>query len=174
MSLVIFLRGVNVGGHKTFRPTLLVEQLGGYGLVNIGAAGTLVARRPGRKAQFSADLRRCLPFDTEVMICTGQEFMKAASQHPFGDHLPTADIVRFLSILGTRPRLLPSVPLQLPDAGPCLLQILQVQGRFVFGTYRREMKAIGFLGKLDSLFGTPATTRNWNTIGQVLNVLQND
>jgi hypothetical protein len=27
MALVVFLRGCNVGGHKTFRPTLLAEQL---------------------------------------------------------------------------------------------------------------------------------------------------
>ena len=35
----------------------------------------------------------------------------------------------------------------------------------------REMKAISCLGKLDNLFGVPATTRNWNTIGAILKVL---
>ncbi len=33
------------------------------------------------------------------------------------------------------------------------------------------MKAIGHLGTLDKLFGVPATTRNWNTIGAIAKVL---
>jgi hypothetical protein len=34
------------------------------------------------------------------------------------------------------------------------------------------MKTIGYLGKLDSLFGATATTRNWNTIRQVVAILK--
>jgi len=30
--------------------------------------------------------------------------------------------------------------------------------RFVFGVYRRHMKAIGYLGTFDRIFGVPATT----------------
>jgi hypothetical protein len=37
--------------------------------------------------------------------------------------------------------------------------------------YRRNMKAIGDLGKLDRLFGAPLTTRNWNTISAIAAVL---
>jgi hypothetical protein len=44
--------------------------------------------------------------------------------------------------------------------------------RFVFGVYRRHMKVIGLLGKLDGLFGVPVTTRNWNTIAAIGNVLE--
>ena len=46
MALVVLLRGINVGGHRTFRPTALAEQLKHLGAVNIGAAGTFVIRRP--------------------------------------------------------------------------------------------------------------------------------
>ena len=46
MALVVLLRGVNVGGHRTFRPTTLAEQLKHLDAVNIGAAGTFVIRRP--------------------------------------------------------------------------------------------------------------------------------
>lgn len=44
--------------------------------------------------------------------------------------------------------------------------------RFLFGIYRREMKAISCLGAIDKLFGVPATTRNWNTINAILKVLE--
>ncbi len=39
MALVVFLRGVNVGGHRTFRPSLLARALSRYDVVNVGAAG---------------------------------------------------------------------------------------------------------------------------------------
>lgn len=40
MALVVLLRGVNVGGHRTFRPTMLTEELKHLDAINIGAAGT--------------------------------------------------------------------------------------------------------------------------------------
>ena len=57
-----------------------------------------------------------------------------------------------------------------PD-GRWLLKILAREGRYVIGLYRREVKAIGQLGRLDRLFGAPATTRNWNTIAAIARVL---
>jgi hypothetical protein len=36
------------------------------------------------------------------------------------------------------------------------------------------MKAIGYLGKLEKLFGVPATNRNWNTILKVAKILEAD
>ena len=43
MALVVFLRGVNVGGHRTFRPTVLAKQLRHLDAVNIGAAAGVPA-----------------------------------------------------------------------------------------------------------------------------------
>ena len=57
MALVLFLRGVNVGGYRTFRPTKLAESLKHLGAVNIGAAGTLVIRSPMTHAQACAIAR---------------------------------------------------------------------------------------------------------------------
>jgi hypothetical protein len=38
MAIVVFLRGVNVGGHRTFRPSILARELSDYYVVNVGAA----------------------------------------------------------------------------------------------------------------------------------------
>jgi len=35
MALVVFIRGVNVGGHRTLRPSVLVRGLSDYGVVNV-------------------------------------------------------------------------------------------------------------------------------------------
>ena len=50
MALVVLLRGVNVGGHKTFRPAALAKELALLDAVNIGAGEVAVStqRRGGR------------------------------------------------------------------------------------------------------------------------------
>jgi hypothetical protein len=35
------------------------------------------------------------------------------------------------------------------------------------------MKAIGYLGQLEKIFGTTATTRSWRTIQAVAKILEN-
>jgi len=171
VALVVLLRGVNVGGHRTFRPAALAEQLRHLDAVNIGAAGTFVIREPITQAQLRAELARRLPFETEIMICQGRQIVRLMSQDPFADQPERPDVVRFVSLLSQRPRSAPSTPLSLPAGGEWLLQILARDDRFVFGVYRRHMKAIGYLGTLDRLFGVPATTRNWNTITAIARVL---
>ena len=85
MALVVFLRGVNVGGHRTFRPTVLAKELRDYDVVNIGAAGTFVVRKPGRShADFRAQLLRKLPTETEVMFCDGRDVLRLETENPFG------------------------------------------------------------------------------------------
>jgi uncharacterized protein (DUF1697 family) len=173
VALVVLLRGVNVGGHRTFRPTTLTEQLKHLDAVNIGAAGTFVIWQPVTQAQLRAELARRLPFDVEMMICQGREILRMMSQHHFAGQPVRPDIVRFVSVLSRRPRSAPSTPLSFPSSGKWLLKILARDNRFVFGLYRRHMKAIGYLGTFDRLFGVPATTRNWNTITAVARVLCN-
>ena len=171
MALVVLLRGVNVGGHRTFRPATLAGQLEHLDAVNIGAAGTFVIRRPVSQAQLRAELAGRLPFETEIMICQGREIVRLMSQDHFADQPERPDVVRFLSVLSKRPSSAPSTPMSLPSSGEWLLKILARENRFVFGVYRRHMKAIGYLGTLDRLFGVPATTRNWNTITAIARVL---
>ena len=172
MALVVLLRGVNVGGHRTFRPATLAEQLKHLDVVNIGAAGTFVIRRPVSQAEVRAELARRLPFDAEIMICEGREIVGLLSQTHF-EHLPTQpDIVRFVSVLSKRPGSAPSMPMSFPSSGKWLLKILARDNRFVFGVYRRHMKVISYLGTFDRLFGVPVTTRNWNTITAIARVIE--
>lgn len=172
MPIVTFLRGVNVGGHRTFRPSLLANQLSRFGIVNIGAAGTLVIRKPASQTLLHSALRKHLPFETHIMMCPAHELVAAALQSPFGGAPTRSGIVRFVAVLAKRPRALPVLPLQIPREGKWFVRILACNGRFAFGFYRREMKAIGHLGSIDTLFGVPATIRNWNTIKQVLKILE--
>jgi hypothetical protein len=65
-----------------------------------------------------------------------------------------------------------SLPFSLPPAGGWLLKIVAIDDRFVLGVYRRQMKAISYLGKIEKLLGTPVTTRSWNTIEKIVKILE--
>ena len=172
MALVVFLRGVNVGGHRTLRPSILAKNLSDYDVVNVGAAGTFVVRKPRSPAKFRAELLRKLPFEAEVVICNGRDVIRLETENPFEEESPRPDIVRFVSILTKAGRARPSLPIALPPHGEWLLRVIASKNRFVFGEYRRHMKAIRYLGQIDKLFGAPATTRNWNTILAIMGVLK--
>ena len=126
MARVVFLRGVNVGGHRSFRPTPLALALKHLGAVNIGAAGTLVIRGTTTNARIRAEIAGVLPLTS----------------------------------------------VQYPSRGKWLMKILTRRKRFIIGMYRRHMKVIGYLGRLDRLYGEPVTTRNWNTIAKIAKILE--
>jgi uncharacterized protein (DUF1697 family) len=172
VALVVFLRGINVGGHRSFRPTKLAEALEHLGAVNIGAAGTLVLRRRMTQAQARAEVARRLPFVAEIVVCQGRDIANLISKNPFDGQSARPGVVRFVSVLAQRPRLTPSMPMQFPPSGQWLMKILMRRNRFVIGMYRRHMKVIGLLGSLDRLYGVSATTRNWNTIAAIAKVLR--
>lgn len=168
---MVFVRGLNVGGHRAFRPTALAAQLRHLDAVSIGTAGTFVIRQPASRAQVRAEVARRLPFDAEIMICTGREIVRLLAHDPFARYPVRPDIVRFVSVLSRAPRAAPRLPMTLPARGTWLLKVLARDGRFVVGLYRRQMKVIGYLGMLDRLFGAPVTTRNWKTIAAICQVL---
>ena len=174
MALVLFLRGVNVGGHRTFRPSVLAKTLSRYDVVNIGAAGTFVVRKPGDRTEFLAALRRQLPFETQVMFCDGRDILRLETDDPFASEPSRPDVVRFVSVLAKGGRLGTSIPASLPADGEWYVRLVASDKRFVFGVYRRHMKTIGYLGQVDRLCGVPATTRNWNTIIAITRVLKGE
>jgi len=172
MALIVFFRGINVGGHRAYRPSVLAKELGIYDAVNVGAAGTLVVRKPGPRAKFLAQLRRKLPFEATIAFCDGRDLIGLERDNPFGTKPPPADVVQFVSILSRAGRRGVSLPIVLPETGEWLVRILGVKNRLVYGVYRRRMKTIGCLNQIDRLFGAPATTRSWSTILSVLRILK--
>lgn len=174
MALVAFLRGINVGGHRSFRPTILAHELAAFDVVNVGAAGTFVVRKPGSRAKFRAAIAKKLPFVAEVMFCDGRALRQLVDGNPFASEPLRPDVVRFVSVLPTANKELPSIPTAIPSKGDWYVRVIGSRGCFLFGVYRRHMKTIGYLGQLDKLFGAPATTRGWSTIMKVADILERD
>ena len=173
MALVVFLRGVNVGGHRRFRPTELARQLRALDVVNIGAAGTFVVRERATRTAVRAAVQRKLPFEAQMMICAGADILRLAARDPFAGQPCGRDVIQFVSVLARRPgpRRALILPFDLPETGPWGMRVLEREGQFVIGVHRRDMQAIGYLGRIDRLFGLPATTRSWNTFQAISRVL---
>jgi uncharacterized protein (DUF1697 family) len=171
MRRVVFLRGVNVGKANRCQPAVIARQLSKLGLINIGAVGTFVVRQNVSESALRAAIANKLPFKCEIMICPARDIIKLTSKDPFSGQPSGPDITRFVSVAARRLQALPPVPLSLPSDGDWLLKIIAIQNRFVLGLYRRQMKAISYLGKMERLVGIPLTTRNWNTVEKIAKIL---
>src|SRR5436190_16386338 len=123
-AIVVFLRGVNVGGHRTFRPSILARELSDHDVVNVGAAGTFVVRQPGSRARFRAELLRKLPFEAEVVLCDARDLIRMEIDNPFGTEPARPDIVRFVSILSKAGRVRASIPITIPPGREWLVRVI--------------------------------------------------
>jgi uncharacterized protein (DUF1697 family) len=171
--VVAFLRGANVGGHRRFRPSLVAKELQRFDVVNVGATGLFVVRNPGSGQTFRSELVRRLPFETQVVLCEDTEILALDNGSPFQGVTVDPDHVRFVSILvAPLPKRLPAMPFGIPSDDDWYVRIVGRKNQFVFGVYRRHMKTISYLGRIDKALGAPVTTRNWNTIDAVLKVLK--
>jgi uncharacterized protein (DUF1697 family) len=173
MPSVVFLRAVNVGGANLCRPAEIAKQLSKFGVVNVGAVGTFVVRENVSESTLRTAFAEKLPFKCEIMIVPAPDVMRLASKDPFAQEPSGKNITRFVNVLAKRVRTVAALPLSLPSENDWLLKIIAIQNRFVLGLYRRHMKAISYLGKIEKLLGVPATTRNWNTIEKVVKLLRN-
>jgi uncharacterized protein (DUF1697 family) len=173
MAIVVFLRGANVGGHRRFRPSLVAKELERFDVVNVGATGLFVVRNPGLGETFRSELVRRLPFETHVVIFDGADVLALENASPFQGIPVDRDHVRFVSILTVQaPGRLPAMPFGIPSDEDWYVRIVGRQSEFVFGVYRRHMKTISYLGRLDQALGVPVTTRNWNTFAAVWKILK--
>lgn len=175
MPSVVFLRGINVGGANLCRPAELAKKLAKFDVVNIGAVGTFVVRETVSdsilREKIAVQLAKGFGVKCEIMICPFKAIVDLAGKDPFARQPSGPDITRFVSVMQKRPAALPSLPLCLPSEDDWLLKIIAIQNQFVLGIYRRQMKAIGYLGKIEKILGVPATTRSWNTIEKVANAI---
>ena len=124
MALVVFFRGINVGGHRTLRPSLLAKELAAYGVVNVGAAGTFVVRKPGLHASFIAELRRKLPFEAKIALCDGSDLIQLEMENPFGSEPSSPDVVLFASVLSNGGHCKAPFPIAIPEGEKWLVRIM--------------------------------------------------
>ena len=174
MASVVFLRAVNVGGHQKFQPSVLAKKLADYGVINFGAAGTLVVRKKVSRAKLREEIFRRLPFLPELMICSAGEIHELARGNDFGEPPGGRSVKRFLSVMQKAPRATPPLPLEQPAGDKWEVRVVAIVGRLALSFQRPGPKGLYPNAIVERLFDLPATTRNWNTIEKVLKVLGKD
>jgi len=165
VASVVFLRGINVGGHRPLRPAALAKDLSAFDVVNVGAAGTFVFRKKASQAAVRSALLRRIPFEVEFMICPGKDLADLVSADPFAREASREGARRFLSVLGKRPRRPPPLPLLQPAGRAWQVKVVALRGRFAVSLWRRVGKRLIYPNEVvEKELAVPATTRGWETL----------
>jgi len=169
---VVFLRGVNVGKHKRFRPAELARDLP-FDVMNVGAAGTFVVRARVDEAILRAALARALPFEAEAMICRGGDLLALTREEAFADGVVPPDTQRFVSVMAAPRRDPPRVPISHPPGKEWQVKVVAFNGPFALSLWRRVGERPLYPNEvLERALGIPFTTRNWSTILRVCALLE--
>lgn len=167
------MRGVNVGGHKAFRPSVLVSQLAPLDVVSVGAAGTFVVRADVSEARIRAAFRKSLPFDAQLMICPARDLIALVEADPFSDTASREADAHYICVLEKSPRNPPKLPLYVPEGRDWQVAITAIRGAFVATLFQRVGRTFLYPNQVvEKRFGLAATTRGWPTILKVHQILQ--
>ncbi len=169
MSSVVFFRAVNVGGHQKFQPAKLANELNRFGVVNIGAAGTFVVPENVNPTQLRDAILGRLPFKPELIICPAREVLALVRGHWFDDEPTGKDLGRFVTVLLKSPRAKPRLPFEQPPGEKWEVRIVAVTRRFALSVRRLGQTYSNAV--VEKLLAIPATTRSWNTIETIVEIL---
>ncbi|HEY2825348.1 MAG TPA: DUF1697 domain-containing protein [Gemmatimonadales bacterium] len=173
MASVVFLRGVNVGGARVFRPKALSDSLEHFGCVNVGAAGTFVIGATLSEAKLKAEITKRLPFETHTMICRAETIIEIVDRDPFARGKADKKLRRFGSVMNGKPKTIPRLPVAEP-ADAWLTKLIGVEGRLAWGWWR-TLDGVHFRDPnmlIEQRLGVKATTRNWNTFEKIREILR--
>jgi uncharacterized protein (DUF1697 family) len=176
MAWVVFFRAVNVGGHQTFRPGLLAKELAEFDVVNLGAAGTFVVRGKITEAKLRDEILRRLPFQPELMICPARDVLALARTGAFGVAPAGKDIQKFVTVMLRAPapgQDAPQLPHDQPAGAKWEIRVARVIGQFALSFRCPRIRGTFYPNAVvEKHFGIPATTRNWNTIVAIHELLE--
>jgi uncharacterized protein (DUF1697 family) len=173
MPLIVFLRGVNVGGHKAFKPSVLAQDLAAFEVVSVGAAGTFVVRKRVSQGALRAEFLKRLPFEPDVIVCQAREVLELAASEPFDAESVGDDMTRYVSVLAKRPRSSPQLPVYRPAGDDWQVKIIAIHGRSALSLHRRLGRSLVYPNDVvEKCLGASATMRNWNTIAAVCEILK--
>ena len=165
MASVVFMRGVNVGGHRAFRPSELARRLESLGVKSIGAAGTFVVGADLPEPDVRRQFAKQIPFETELMICSKRDLASLVALQPFeAKALPKSD-GQYVTVVARVPRAFPKLPLDAPAGRDWQVRVIAVHRIFLVSLARRVGTKLLYPNEVvERQLGVAATTRNWSTI----------
>ena len=173
MSSVVFLRGVNVGKHHRFQPSILAKELHRLEVVNVGAAGTFVVRAKIPAARLRAQILERLSFKPEIMIYPAHDIVQLVPPALSAEESTAGNVRIFVTATAKAPVLPSKLPLFAPEKARWEVKIVRISGNLVLSLWRPLRKQSLYPNEvIEKNFGVAGTTRSWNTIEKILKVLQ--
>jgi uncharacterized protein (DUF1697 family) len=166
-----FLRGINVGGHKTVPMEGLKKTFASLGFQNVKtllASGNILFDAPETTIveltqKISAYLEKIFGFEIGVLVRTKVEIQKLTDSAPFKKIRVTPQTRLYVTFISGKPKGALKIPYESPGKE---IRILQASDSAVLSvvTLSPGVGTIDLMGILEKEFGKNITTRNWNTI----------
>ncbi len=172
---VAFLRGINVGGHKTVKMEELkraFESLGFEQVETLLASGNVLFDSPA--ASESALVKKiektlATAFGFEIGVCVRriEELQRLAETSPFAGVKVTPQTRLYVTFLAEKPKSGLKIPYESPDKNFKIIRATESELCSVL-TLSPNSRTVDLMSILEKKFGGRVTTRNWNTINKVL------
>ncbi|MGB7569001.1 MAG: DUF1697 domain-containing protein [Chitinivibrionales bacterium] len=166
-----FLRGINVGGHKTVVMEDLKKAFASLGFQNVKtvlASGNVLfeagmANPTDLSRQIGAYLEKTFGFEIGIVVRTIDGIQQLVDSQPFKNISVTPQIRLYVTFTSEKPRSAFKIPFESPGKG---LKILRFANGAVLSVVALSAGkgTIDLMGVLEKEFGKNITTRNWNTI----------
>ena len=172
---VAFLRGINVGGHKTVKMDELkkaFEQLGFQNVKTLLASGNIVfdAAKQNQKTlseKISEKLERTFGHEIGVIIRSVEEIKSLVDSNPFKVIKVTPETRLYVTFLAEKSKSTLKIPYSSPDGGLKILSKTDTElcSHLVLLPTR---STVDYMSVIEKEFGKKVTTRNWNTVLKIL------
>jgi len=174
-NYVAFLRGINVGGHKSVPMPRLKKAFEALRFENVQtllASGNVLFG--GRKAnpaslarKIEDKLRKAFHFEIGVIVRTIEKIRNLAAMEPFQGITVTPQTRLYVTFLSEKPKSSLQIPYQSADGN---FRILRASSTEVCSVLKLspDHSTVDLMAVLEKEFGKKVTTRNWNTIARIL------
>ncbi|HJU87990.1 MAG TPA: DUF1697 domain-containing protein [Gemmatimonadaceae bacterium] len=178
---VAFLRAINVGGHAIVRMTDLKDAFSAAGCKAVGtyiASGNVLFEAPDEKLEaiatkIRARLTKLLGHEPGLILRSARQLDATIRAAPFKDLERRVDLKLYVIFLGDKPKKKRSFPIESEKEA---MTLTGMSGRDVFVVSRmKSNRMYGFPNAVvESELGVSATSRNWNTVRKIAELLKKD
>lgn len=156
----IFLRAVNVGGHRRMSVAEIAKKLG---LRNVGAAGTFVSNDARSAVALRKALAAELQVATDILIVPSEDLLALMTRAPLADETGKS----FVTILAKAPEV-SKLPVEAKG-----VRLVATDGVFALSVVLPSAKpGADVNGLVERTLGVAGTTRGWPTMEKVAKLLE--
>ena len=177
MKYIALLRGINVSGQKKIAMkdlALLFESMQFSGIQTYIQSGNVLFTSPTQKEEkltekIEQTLAKKFGFEVQVVIRTLNEWEKLSKNHPFLRKEQTGKDGRYVTLLRDTPdkKALPALTPYCSEG-----EEFVAAGREIYLSYPAGFGKTKLTNQIiEKKLGTVATTRNWNTVQAIRNLL---